>query len=460
MPFNLSCLSRPVFRYLVALWVGAATLSTSPTVEAGFSFTEGNLFGKVYYDADQDGRPSADEVGLEGATIEIRDANTRAVVATRVSAAQGIFLVAGLPVGEYRVTQLALAGYYLPEPTQIVTVEPGAGGSASFGNWKRGVVTGLVFSDDNANGLWDPEETGLPGISVTLQASGTPAVPVLTSADGGFRFTGVAPGSIRVQAALPANLRPTTSADVTRSLADNGEVRIDMGVEVIRPHPPTILTQPVDRELAEGDTGLLTVIAEGSEPFTYQWFKNETALSGATDRVLALGPVLPTDSGAYSVEVRNEAGVLRSRSATVVVVPNDPYLRWVGVAGLQPGSVEPQQDPDGDGLPNLFEFCLGVDPLKSDPAGLVQFTLVARGTLTKPAMEFRRVLRASGVAPFLEASEDLSHWTVVSSTVEVVRTDADGEIVRCVDPAPVLGHPYRYYRLGLVLGTPPVVPGR
>jgi hypothetical protein len=66
---------------------------------------------------------------------------------------------------------------------------------------------------------------------------------------------------------------------------------------------------------------MLSVRATGTEPLTYQWFKDEVAISGATSRMHVLANIQSSDAGVYGVTVSNEVGSARSADATVTVLP-------------------------------------------------------------------------------------------------------------------------------------------
>ncbi len=84
---------------------------------------------------------------------------------------------------------------------------------------------------------------------------------------------------------------------------------------------PSIDTDPVDADVCEGDTVMLSVVASGAGPFSYQWRKDGIDLAGETADTLALGPVLVGDAGDYDVVVSNSCGSVTSAAATVTVAP-------------------------------------------------------------------------------------------------------------------------------------------
>jgi hypothetical protein len=85
--------------------------------------------------------------------------------------------------------------------------------------------------------------------------------------------------------------------------------------------PPSITTNPINQSVPRGQTALFSVTVSGTEPFAYQWFKNETnVISGATAAVLSLSNVQSNDAGGYSVLVTNAYGATNSSVATLTVL--------------------------------------------------------------------------------------------------------------------------------------------
>lgn len=85
---------------------------------------------------------------------------------------------------------------------------------------------------------------------------------------------------------------------------------------------PTITTQPQGRNMTEGDFLTLTVEASGSQPFSYQWQKNNIAISGATSKSLIIPSAQVADSGNYRVVIANSAGTATSEVAQIIVNPD------------------------------------------------------------------------------------------------------------------------------------------
>lgn len=73
----------------------------------------------------------------------------------------------------------------------------------------------------------------------------------------------------------------------------------------------------------------------------------------------------------------------------------------------------PTADPDKDGVPNLFEYAFGLDPIKADAVGPT-FSITSVGPQDSPTLTYQRLKGASDLEFFLESSPDLMTWTVAS----------------------------------------------
>lgn len=83
---------------------------------------------------------------------------------------------------------------------------------------------------------------------------------------------------------------------------------------------PRIVLQPQDRAALLGGTATFAVVADGTEPLTYQWLHASTNLPGATAPTLTRTAVTTEDAGAYSVVVQNALGQSTSGTATLTVI--------------------------------------------------------------------------------------------------------------------------------------------
>ena len=117
----------------------------------------------------------------------------------------------------------------------------------------------------------------------------------------------------------------SADADIAYSVVindDNGSITsnavtliVNEVVEIL-----TIVEQPVDLTVTEGDNAIFSVAAGGSGVLSYQWFVDTRAIDGATSDTLTISPATLSDSGTgYSVVISDENGSIDSSTAILVV---------------------------------------------------------------------------------------------------------------------------------------------
>ena len=87
--------------------------------------------------------------------------------------------------------------------------------------------------------------------------------------------------------------------------------------------PPTIFAQPQNQTVNPGQTVTLSVLADGTQPLTYQWLLNGNLIADANGPSLTINGVRPDQSGIYRVIVANAAGAVMSQEAMVMVLVPD-----------------------------------------------------------------------------------------------------------------------------------------
>jgi hypothetical protein len=84
--------------------------------------------------------------------------------------------------------------------------------------------------------------------------------------------------------------------------------------------PLTIVTQPSNQTVAEGDSATFSVVVDGTPPYSYQWKKNGTDIAGATSSSYAISRAASADNGAkFSVAITGAQGNMTSAEATLTV---------------------------------------------------------------------------------------------------------------------------------------------
>jgi|GEM_PF-1020743 len=215
----------------VSVPVAAGDVITNVDVGlTGAVVATGTVGDLVWDDTDVDGVADGGELGLDGVTVTLRsdpdgDGVFDAVVGTQVTAGGGAYQFTGVAPGTYRVV-VTVPGGTFPSTATSLLVGVGAGAAvtdADFGLAPSAVATGSigdrVWSDTDADGVQDVGEPGVNGVTVTLRAdldgdgSYESTVGTTTTAgDGGYSFTGLAPGAYLVSVTAPAGMSATTAS--------------------------------------------------------------------------------------------------------------------------------------------------------------------------------------------------------------------------------------------------------
>jgi len=99
---------------------------------------------------------------------------------------------------------------------------------------------------------------------------------------------------------------------------------LDSSVVLLGSGPPVLTSQIASRTVPQGATAHLRVTASGGLPLNYQWQFNGANLSGATNQVLSLPNIQPSQAGVYSVLVTNRQGAVASGAQAMLRVNQAP----------------------------------------------------------------------------------------------------------------------------------------
>ena len=210
-----------------------------------FGYRGGGRIGdRVWDDLDADRIQDATEPGLAGVRVfisgvDLNNDGTPDTLST-LTGADGSYLFTGLPAGTYtiRVDSSTLPAGYIPsyDPQWMSTdglnhqTSHVLGNAESFldgdfGYTQTGSIGDTIWFDANGNGLQDPGEPGLSGVSVTLTGDTdldgiTDTVTVTTDAAGHYQFGGLPLGTYTLSVdplSLPGGMIPTHDLDGTAS---------------------------------------------------------------------------------------------------------------------------------------------------------------------------------------------------------------------------------------------------
>ncbi len=211
---------------------------------ANFTVLNGSIRGSVWNDLNRDGvrnttlSGSFSDPGLAGWTVYLdmnRSGAFDAGEPTTLTDATGGYVFPDLQIGDYDVIEVVPTGWETA-PTfgdnYTATVFSGAETRAhDFANFNLstlvlGSVSGIVWNDQNANGIQDTSPTpelGLGGRQVFADANSNGLLDATdpqatTNADGTYTISGVAPGTVSVFNVVPAGWRATSPLTSVRSL--------------------------------------------------------------------------------------------------------------------------------------------------------------------------------------------------------------------------------------------------
>lgn len=85
--------------------------------------------------------------------------------------------------------------------------------------------------------------------------------------------------------------------------------------------PPVITAQPQSLTVVYGQSAEFSVTASSQLPLAYQWWKDSSAIAGATNSTLDFSSVTVANAGTYFATVANAAGTVASSNATLTVNP-------------------------------------------------------------------------------------------------------------------------------------------
>ncbi|MFO0830285.1 MAG: immunoglobulin domain-containing protein [Phycisphaerales bacterium] len=81
----------------------------------------------------------------------------------------------------------------------------------------------------------------------------------------------------------------------------------------------SVATGPANSTVCSGAGASFSVTAGGTGPFTYQWRKNTSSISGATSSTYSIASTTTADTGSYDCVVTNSCGNATSNPATLTV---------------------------------------------------------------------------------------------------------------------------------------------
>jgi large repetitive protein len=217
--------------------------------------------------------------------------------------------------GTYTVKVTNAAGEATSEPA-IIRVDTNA---------TIPVITFSSGSRASSAGSWIYHSIGTSVTNPTIQWR-LNGVPIPSSNSGTLSFSASAAAAGTYTAVVTHGGQTYTSPEIKFVLLDSSA-------------PPKILRHPAAVSVDPGRYAGFDIYVSGSEPFTYQWYKDGQAIPLATHRYLEISAATTADAGKYKVIVTNAHGSetsdeveLSIRSARAPVIVNHPASRAVSTS--------------------------------------------------------------------------------------------------------------------------------
>ena len=209
------------------------TITNDNVLTCDFGYDRPGAIGdRVWNDFNGNGIQDPGEPGINGVPVNLYDSNNN-LIASDTTHDNGNYLITGVPTGTYtvRVDDTFLPGGLTPTydldgvqtpNAAVVTITGGQiRTDVDFGYQGNAEIGDRVWNDVNGNGVQDPGEPGIAGVTVQLQDdSSNPITTAVTDANGHYSFDHLAEGTYNVQidtTTLPAGSTETYDFDGTQT---------------------------------------------------------------------------------------------------------------------------------------------------------------------------------------------------------------------------------------------------
>jgi hypothetical protein len=207
------------------------------------------LGDRVWEDRNANGLQDPNEQGIGGVTVYLLNGSGTPTGMSTTTDGSGFYSFTGLTPGDYCVQFGLPQGFAFSKADQgtndnidsdadVVTgrtPKTTLDAAESDGSWDAGLyrpasLGGSVWNDSNDNGIQEPTETGIDGVTVTLTLlNGSIVATTTTDVDGSYEFSDLPSALYRVKVNTPPTSAPTSSSNT--DLADNNQPGDDNGTQ-------------------------------------------------------------------------------------------------------------------------------------------------------------------------------------------------------------------------------------
>lgn len=250
-----------------------------------------------------------------------------------VNAGQSLTLISeatGAPTPSFQWFKGTTAIPGATQPTYTINaVQPGDAGTYyvrainSSGTRDSSVATISVYTEGPAVVTPpQPVVVNVGGtINLTVVGSGYPAPTYQWSKFNGTSFVNI-PGAVGASYTVPSATTPDAGTYRVTLTNPSGSIDSESTTVTVNVVLPEITTPPANATAVLGQSASFTVVATGSAPLSYQWYKGNSLISGATSANYTIAATTMASAGDYHVVVTNEGGFATSSAATLNLVVN------------------------------------------------------------------------------------------------------------------------------------------
>ncbi len=194
----------------------------------------------------------------------------------------------------------------------------------SSGSRESSVATITVYSE--APAVVTPPQPVVVNVggtvNLTVVASGYPAPAYQWSKFNGTSYVNI-PGAVGASYSIPS--ATTADAGTYRVSLSNPSGSIDSESTTVTVNVvlPAITSEPTNTTVTVGQAASFSVVATGSAPLSYQWYRGQTPIDGATSATYLIPVTSGANIGRYRVVVTNEGGTAESVEASLNLVVNN-----------------------------------------------------------------------------------------------------------------------------------------